>query len=162
MTRRMTRRRLSAHRPAMSPDSKQRLSLAACMLACLVFTGSAVAEKRFEGVVIQKSDIDGRVFIIAEEDPDTGEHPDPIPAVDVPVELRDRRGNKILAETRTDDEGRYKLAKVEPGIYKIHIGALKLHFKVKPRSELTGDEPRVFVVLLPEDLLPGAVRGQGG
>ncbi|MDA0322410.1 MAG: hypothetical protein O2923_06790 [Verrucomicrobia bacterium] len=126
-----------------------------CMAICLAGPAGA-AEKRFEGVVIQKSTIDGRVFIIAEEDPDTGESPDPIPAGSVRVELKDRRDKTVVAETLTDDDGRYKLEDIAPGVYKIHIGKLRLDFKVRPRSELTGDEPRVFVVLLPEDLAPSA------
>ena len=93
------------------------------------------------------ADIHGQVFIASEK---RGRKE--TPAAGVTVQIQDVQSNYVLRTTNTDEQGRYDFARIDPGEYKLVIGALRLKLKVIPEPLNTQELPKIIIAVLPKEM----------
>jgi len=99
------------------------------------------------GIVMKYADIHGQVFIASEK---RGRKE--TPAAGVTVQIQDVQSNYVLRTTNTDEQGRYDFARIDPGEYKLVIGALRLKLKVIPEPLNTQELPKIIIAVLPKEM----------
>ena len=124
------------------------------LIAPCALRGAPRANDDFHGVIVHDLDIDGRVYIISGERDNKGRIPDPRPAPGGRVEIRTVAEDKVIAQARTDDQGRYTLPRIDVGKYKVCIGLLRMDLEVWPAAAASNTSARSFVVLVPEEMAP--------
>jgi hypothetical protein len=99
------------------------------------------------GLVIQQADTIGQIYIAGDR---PGEEEEP--AKNVLVRVAIPENDEIIYETRSDKNGGYMIPRLKPGVYRLHVGGLRIALLVDASAPSNAQLPKVVITILPRDL----------
>jgi hypothetical protein len=110
-------------------------------------------------VIMEKTDLTGRIVFIQEDEKDEE------PGSKLRIAILTENKRKKIYETKTDDQGVYQIPQLESGSYWMEVGQLRLRLHVKTENEQTPEstdiapvpgkafgKSKVLVIFIPRDL----------
>lgn len=107
-------------------------------------------------VVMQQSEISGRVFVLQSEQ--SKETPKGKTGTDVKIELRTSDQDGVVHRTITDKDGRFVLPNLDVGDYRLRVGRLWVDLRVEAppapgSTEAAKQVSKTIVLFIPEELV---------
>lgn len=154
----------------MKTQKRMRM-VAFCLFAAVLLFGQERAEARERmrtwrvPVLMEASTARGKVVVLEtrKEDRKAVENllvqvwtaPDEEQEVEGAEEAGGKAEEKLVHETRTDENGLFSLPVLSVGAYRLVIGELSVQLRVLPKAEERKDqeEPKILLILLPKEVV---------